>query len=52
MHQLGEQLGDFIRARLLEALIVGLVVWGGLEIIDFKYAPIMALFAALTNLIP
>lgn len=52
LHQLGEQMGHFIRARLLEALIVGLVVWGGLALIDFRFAALFALFAALTNLIP
>ena len=52
VHQLNRQMGDFIRARLLEALIVGLVVWGGLELLDFRYAYLLALFAALTNLIP
>lgn len=51
-HQINKQMGDFIRARLLEAAIVGLVVWLGLYIIGFPYGPILALFAALTNLIP
>ena len=51
-YQLNRQMGDFIRARLLEALIVGIVVWIGLEMLSFRYAPLLALFAALTNLIP
>lgn len=50
--QINKQMGDFIRARLLEAGIVGLVVWLGLAIIGFPYASILAFFAALTNLIP
>lgn len=52
MHQLGNQIGHFIRARLLEAAIVGFVVWVGLELMGFSFAPLLALFAALTNLIP
>lgn len=52
LHQLSEQMGDFIRARLLEAAIVGLVVWLGLEIGDVRFAPLLALCAALFNLIP
>ncbi|MEC9283232.1 MAG: AI-2E family transporter [Bdellovibrionota bacterium] len=51
-YQINEQMGDFIRARLLEAGIVGFVIWVGLAIIGFPYASILAIFAALTNLIP
>ena len=51
-HQINLQLGDFIRARLLEAVIVGGVVWCGLVLIDFPYAFVLAGFAGLTNLIP
>ncbi len=49
---MNEQIGAFIRARLAEALIVGLVTWVGLLIIGFPYAALLALFASLTNLIP
>ncbi len=51
-HQISVQIGGFIRARLLEAGIVGLVVWIGLIIISFPYALLLAVFAALTNLLP
>jgi putative permease len=51
-HQINEQLGGFIRARFIEAAIVGLVVWLGLQIAGFPYASLLGLFAALTNLIP
>jgi putative permease len=51
-HQINDQMGGFIRARFLEAAIVGLVVWIGLAIIGYPYAPLLAIFAALTNLIP
>ncbi len=51
-HQLNEQMGGFIRARFLEAAIVGLVVWLGLQISGFPYASLLGLFAAVTNLIP
>ncbi len=51
-HQLNRQLGGFIRARFLEAAIVGLVVWIGLRLIGFPYAALLAVFAGLTNLIP
>jgi putative permease len=51
-HQINEQMGGFIRARLLEAGIVGGVVWIGLVCLGFPYATFLAIFAGLTNLIP
>ncbi len=51
-HQINEQVGGFIRARFLEAAIVGFVVWVGLLAISFPYATLLAIVAALTNLIP
>jgi putative permease len=51
-HRINAQLGDFIRARLIEAGIVGFCVWLGLAIIGFPYAVILATFAGLSNLIP
>lgn len=52
MYEMNDQVGSFIRARMAEAIIVGLVTWIGLLIIGFPYAALLALFAALTNLIP
>jgi putative permease len=51
-HQINEQMGGFIRARFLEAAIVGLVVGLGLQLVGFPYASLLGLFAAVTNLIP
>lgn len=51
-HQINDQMGQFVRARLLEALIVGFVTWIGLVIIRFPFAEVLAVFAAITNLIP
>lgn len=51
-HQINQQIGHFVRARLLEALIVGLVVWIGLLALQTPYALLFAVFAGLTNLIP
>lgn len=51
-HQINDQMGQFVRARLMEALIVGFVTWVGLLIIGFQFAELLALFAAVTNLIP
>jgi putative permease len=46
------QLAHFIRGRILEALIIGLVVWMGLSLTDIRYAPILAIIAGVTNLVP
>ena len=51
-HQIGTQMGGFIRARLLESVVVGLIVWLGLLIFGFPYALLLALFASLLNVIP
>ncbi len=46
------QLSHFIRGRILEALIIGFVVWVGLSLTDIPYAPILAIIAGATNLVP
>lgn len=46
------QLAHFIRGRILEALIIGLVVWAGLSLTDIRYTPILAVVAGATNLVP
>ena len=51
-HQINDQMAQFVRARLLEAGIVGLAVWAGLAAFSFPYAFLLASFAALLNLVP
>jgi putative permease len=51
-HQISEQMGGFVRARILESFLVGFMIWLGLLILGFPYALILALFAALMNVIP
>ncbi len=51
-YQINDQVGQFVRARLLEALIVGGVVWVGLWMIGFPFAGLLSIFAGITNLIP
>ncbi|MDX2479397.1 MAG: AI-2E family transporter [Desulfuromusa sp.] len=46
------QLAHFIRGRILEALIIGLVIWAGLSMTDIRYAPILAVIAGVSNLVP
>lgn len=51
-HLVSRQLAHFIRGRILEALIIGLVVTLGLSLTDIRYASILGIFAGITNLIP
>ena len=46
------QLSHFVRGRIIEAIIVGLVITAGLSLTDIRYAPVLGIFAAVTNLIP
>ena len=52
IYEINRQLGGFIRARLLEAVCVGIICFVGLTFFNVKYAAVLALFAALMNLIP
>jgi putative permease len=51
-HQIAYQLGGFIRARLIETLIVFVLLWVGLNILAFPYAMLFALIAAVLNIVP
>ncbi|MDC0980102.1 AI-2E family transporter [Bdellovibrionales bacterium] len=51
-HEINDQMGQFVRARLFEALIVGAIVWCGLFFLGFPYTAVLAAFAAFANLIP
>ena len=46
------QMAHFIRGRIIEAMIIGGVVAAGLSVTDIRYAPLLGLFAGVTNLIP
>ncbi|PLX78304.1 MAG: AI-2E family transporter [Desulfuromonas sp.] len=46
------QLSYFVRGRIIEAAIIGCVVYAGLSLTDIRYAFFLAVFAAITNLIP
>ena len=46
------QLSHFIRGRIIEATIIGIIVFIGLSFTDIRYAGFLAVFAGVTNLIP
>ena len=51
-YKINKQIGVFIRGRILEAAIVGLIAGFGLFILDFPFPVLLGFFAAFTNLIP
>lgn len=51
-HAINDQLGQFVRARLMESLLVGLIVAVGLVLLHLPYAFLFGCLAALANLIP
>ena len=51
-YKINKQIGLFVRARLLEAGLVGLFVGTGLALVGFPFAVLLGMFASVTNLIP
>lgn len=51
-HQIGLQIGGFIRARLIQTAFVGMFVWIGLVLIQFPFALVLGIVAGILNIIP
>ncbi|TAK04918.1 AI-2E family transporter [Patescibacteria group bacterium] len=47
-----EKMGLWLRGQLILMLIIGLVMYGGLALLDVKYALVLGLFAGLMEFIP
>jgi putative permease len=52
LSKIGASLGTFLRAKLLEAAIFGLMTYLGLRLIGAPYAGIFSVIGALSNIIP
>jgi len=52
LREYDRSLGQFVRGQLTEAALVALLTWIGLTLVGFPAAVLMAIFAALGNLIP
>ncbi|MBL7716208.1 MAG: AI-2E family transporter [Bdellovibrionales bacterium] len=52
VHEITTSISDYLRAKLVEALLVGLMVTLGLAIIDNKYAIVLGVLAGVTNILP
>ncbi len=51
-YQFNRQLGDYILAKFIEASVLGAIITSGLLILDIRFALLLGLVAALTNVIP
>ncbi|AJF05875.1 AI-2E family transporter [Geoalkalibacter subterraneus] len=51
-YYISRQMAHFIRGRILEAVIIGVVVMVGLSFTDIRYAPLLGIFAGVSNLVP
>ena len=51
-YKINKQIGVFVRGRILEACIIGLIVGIGLLLLDVPFAILLGVFASVTNLIP
>lgn len=51
-HQITASLSDYIRAKLVEALLVGMITAIGLGVIGAPYAFVLAAIAGVTNIVP
>jgi len=51
-HKFNKKLGDYIFAKFIEASLVGIIIWLGLVIMGVRFSVILALLAAITNIIP
>ena len=51
-YKINKQVEAFIRGRVLEAIIVGCLIFLGLFLMNFPYSGLLASFAGLMNLIP
>ncbi len=52
IYNINKQTSGFIQAKLLEAGVLGLIVYIGLLVLGIKYALLLSLFAAVMNLVP
>lgn len=52
LHQINFQIGQFVRARIIESLIVGLITAGGLYLLHMPYWILLGVIAGVTNFIP
>lgn len=50
--QILKSISDYIRAKIVEATLVGLITWIGFAIVGAPYAFVLAVIAGITNILP
>ncbi|MGI4991138.1 AI-2E family transporter [Halobacteriovorax sp. GFR7] len=50
--QFNRQIGDYILAKVIEASILGVIIFTGLFFLDIRFSLLFGLLAAVTNIIP
>ena len=51
-HKIAAGISDYIRAKLIEALIVGTITWLGLWLVGAPYSVVLGVIAGVCNIIP
>lgn len=51
-NEISASLSDYLRAKLVEAFLVGLMTWAGLAAFGAPYALVLAVAAGVTNILP
>jgi putative permease len=51
-HQFNTKFGDYIFAKFIEATLVGVIITSGLAIMNFPFAFLLGVVAAITNILP
>lgn len=50
--QFNRQIGDYILAKVIEASLLGIIIFTGLFFLDIRFSLLFGLLAAVTNIIP
>ncbi len=50
--QFSKQIGDYIMAKVIEASILGVIIFAGLFGLDIRFSILLGLLAAITNIVP
>lgn len=51
-NKIAQAISDYLRAKILEGSLVGLMTWLGLEIVGAPYAAVFGIIAGVTNIVP
>ncbi len=52
LHRVDEVFSGFVRGKLLDSLIIGIICFVGCRILQFPYTPLISVIVGVTNVIP